>query len=526
MSFLELIVVSLYFLVFGLASYGVGEKLLAWYRKVFDSNKEKKIDSKEVGLSLLLGVGVIGNIGLVLARAGQFYKTNLLIILGVIIIFSVRNFYFLIKFIYSNFSKFDFKKNLVATGTLVISLLILASLYLSAMQPPHATDELHYHFPQARSVVETGKVGWSFDGHYFYGNIPKFMEVVFATGLAVQGYQLAHLFNFLIMIGFLLVVFGVINRVSGKKAASLAVLLLLLFEDFTWNATVGFVDSATVAYEISALLIFLVWLVAKKKQQSWLVIAGSLMGVAMAIKYSPVPTIFFVLILLLGFRKKQAIKDLFLFGLPALLFGGYWYLKNLILFGNPFFPMYFGHKGVSEELYLGQINNIQQWEPKTLKTFFDKINGRYKNQIEFTTWIAFWTSPLALVVKKVPREIRLLTLYFLAYVPYWFFVATHQVRFLLPALVVAIAILAVLLSKINQKLLLGSLFLLVVYSVAIRTYPARNMWQNYWYFKFHEVGRQYALGNISEKDFLERELGCQYTIVDYMNKNNLSGSVI
>jgi hypothetical protein len=35
MSLLELIVVSLYFLVFGLVSYGVGEKLLAWYRKVF-----------------------------------------------------------------------------------------------------------------------------------------------------------------------------------------------------------------------------------------------------------------------------------------------------------------------------------------------------------------------------------------------------------------------------------------------------------------------------------------------------------
>ncbi|MBT4359154.1 MAG: hypothetical protein HOD22_04345, partial [Candidatus Pacebacteria bacterium] len=526
MSLLELIVVSLWFLLFVLASYGSGVRLLNLYKKVFDGGEKNKDNIKDIGVSVLLGMGVIGNLGLILARVGQFYKTNLLIILGVIIIFSVKNFYFLIKFIYSNFSKFDFKKNLVATGTLVISLLILASLYLSAMQPPHATDELHYHFPQARMVAETGKVGWSFDGHYFYGNIPKLMEVIFATGLAVQGYQLAHLLNFLIMIGFLLVVFGVINKVSGKKAASLAVLLLLLFEDLTWNATVGFVDSATVAYEISALLIFLVWLVAKKKDRSKLVITGSLMGVAMAIKYSPVPTLLFILVLLLFSRKKQALKDLFLLGLPALFFGGYWYIKNLILFSNPFYPMYFGHKGVSEELYLGQITNIQQWEPKTLKTFVDKINGRYKNQIEFTTFLAFWLNPLVLLFKKIPKEVRLLTIYFLLYVPYWFFVATHQVRFLLPALVVAIVILAVLLSKINQKLLLGSLFLLVVYSVAIRTYPARNMWQNYWYFKFHEVGRQYALGNISEKDFLERELGCQYTIVDYMNKNNLSGSVI
>jgi hypothetical protein len=44
--------------------------------------------------------------------------------------------------------------------------------------------------------------------------------------------------------------------------------------------------------------------------------------------------------------------------------------------------------------------------------------------------------------------------------------------------------------------------------------------------KLHVVERQHALGNISETEFLRRKFGCQYEVIEFLEKNNLIGDVI
>ena len=93
------------------------------------------------------------------------------------------------------------KKDFLTIILILISLVMVASLYLTALQPPYAYDELAYHFPEALQIVDSGRAVLNFGGHYFYGNIPKLMEVLFALGITTSGFPMAHLLNFTFFIG-------------------------------------------------------------------------------------------------------------------------------------------------------------------------------------------------------------------------------------------------------------------------------------------------------------------------------------
>lgn len=493
-----------YFLLFTGASYSLGSYLV-----------------HGVGTRVLVGLGLIANLGLILGTNGQFTRNNLLLILIIIMITGWRRWPELGEKLVLRSKEVtgELRTDWLAGVVGLFALAVAGSLYLSAMAPPISTDELHYHFPQARALAESGQVGHSWDGHYFYGNIPKLGEVVFAMGLSISNYSLAHALNYLVMVGFLLIVFTIVRRRYGMRAGVFVTTLLLLFEDFTWNSTVGFVDSMTTAYEVGALLLVASWM--ERKKDRLLIVAGILLGLSLSVKYSPLPTALYlmVIILLTNWRK------ILLFTVPAFLTGGYWYIKNWLLFGNPFYPMYFGHRGVSEESYQGLMNAIWQWEPKTFATFMSKLR-RWQTYSGSTTYLSIWLAPFALLIKKSDRFIIILTGYYLLFVPYWFFLATHQTRFLLTGLVVALILTGIVIAKLPGKLLWLGLVGLIGVSLYVRPYPERNLLEHYLWIKLHAVERQYALGNLSEDEMLVREFGCQYSMIKYLEDNKLEGNVV
>ena len=507
----ELFLVTLgYFLLFATASYGLGSLLL-----------HTKISIAQIGTRIMIGLGLIGNIGLVMALAGRFEKSNLLLILTIITLISYRNILELIKYFLTNIGSGwkIIKSDWLASLILVFAMMVGGSLYLASMAPPHASDELHYHFPQARAVAESGKVGHSWDGHYFYGNIPKLGEMIFAEGLLLSDYSLAHALNYLVLIGFLFLVFGLVKRRYGYRAAVFSITLLLLFEDFTWNGTVGFVDSMTTAMEVGALLLIADWVSTKKDKL--LLPAGLLLGLSLGIKYSPLPTALYLTLIILVTNWRKTL----LFVMPAFLVGGYWYIKNWIIFGNPFYPMYFGHSGVSEESYTGLMNAIWQWEPKTLTTFMNKLK-RWLTYSGSTTYVSIWLAPFVMLINIKDKFLLTLTGFYLLFIPYWFFFATHQTRFLLTGLVVASILTGILISKIPTRVIVIGLLLLIVMSLKVRPYEERNLFQHYLWMKLQAVERQYALGNLTEQEYLSREFGCQYDVVKYLEDNKLEGKVI
>ena len=510
----ELIQVTLWFVLICTASVGFGKNALRILGKMLKVEDKQSWTLASTGVSLALGLSLLSYLSLILGLVGQFAKTNLVIMIVIMLISSIPTLIGGVRAL--KIRKIDWSAGVIT----LISMVMLATVYLSAMQPPHTTDELHYHFPQAQQIVNTERVDPKFGGHYFYGNIPKQMEVLYASAISISGPQLAHTMHFAFLVAFLLIVYGVISSIYTPYAAAWAVFMTLMHDELTWNMTSGFVDGAAFVMEIAGLLFVLQHKYGKNKLVLSLMFAGVTFGIGASIKYSVFVTAGFALLLLLP-EIKRVWKYLLV---PGLLLAGYWYFKNLIWFGNPFYPMYLGHPGVDSETYANLMAAIQEFGPKTWANFLSKMN-HYKQISRLPTYIAFCTTPLLLFVSRRSRFQIPLVVFVGLYVSYWFLLGTHQLRFLAPAIIVSLILLGILLSRINKKILLVALTVLaiIMYKTA---YFSQNVLAHFVDTKLHYYQRQYGLGNITEREFLSREFGCQYLAIKHLEDNEMEGNII
>lgn len=506
------------FLLFVFSSLSLGSLFI---------RKHKLYKIEELGMISLLGVGMIGYSTLIVGLVGLFKQNILLSILITAILINIKG---LGKVVYSFII---FALNLLKTSRkspialIIISLIIVVSmsLYLSSLQPPYAADELHYHLPQVREIILTKKIDLSFGGHTFYGNLPKQMEIIFALASVIGTYNLSHTFNFWIFISFLAIVFGIVKRHSNTLSALISVLLILFFDDLTWNAITGYVDTATLCYEISALMVAIDWVITKK--QNYRYISATLLGFGLSIKYSPLPTALFILIYL--YLNKINVKDIFKYSFYAILTGGFWYIKNTILFANPFYPLYFGHKGYPDIQYTSLINAIRQFGPKTPSYFFT-LTKRYLTINGFLVFLGLYMTPLSFLFQKRRIFFNILACYSLLYTFYWFVISSHQIRFLMPALVVSLIVISEIFSRLNIKRSFILFVLIAIFMIPIHNYKYRfnlkRIITNFWNTKTHLVERQYALGHVDGVGFLTQKFGCQYLTIRYLEDNQLEGKVI
>jgi hypothetical protein len=410
---------------------------------------------------------------------------------------------------------------------------------LSAFLPPYSSDELHYHLPESNLIVNSHQIKPNLSGHYFYGNIPKLMEIIMAIGIVFQGYELAHLLNFSIMFWFLILVFGLVRNNFGLKAASISVLLICLYGEYAQSSVNGFVDSATNSFEIGGLLLSIEWILHKSKNA--IIGAAFLIGFAISIKYSALITLTVILLIIFASGidlKNRSIKLpekslIIYFSIILIVISGYWYIKNLILYQNPTYPLYFGHKGVSQLEYQELIEAIQEFGPRDPVSFIKFPIVHYFNVFYITTFFSFFV-PILLIFTKKFQKFRnvffVLIGYYIFYVFYWFFLATHQTRFLAPSILVSLILTAIFLSSLSLKKAAISVFAVIALILVINHFVSPFDFKDFpkkWYVStFNVFERQYALGKISQQTFLTSKFGCQFKVVEYLMNNHLQGNVI
>ena len=526
---LELLTVSIYFIFSFFISSTVGVYVISIFDRLLIKSKNKILEKYKLEiffLSIPLGLAVVAYINLFLGLFGYFNKNLILITIFLILLIAIRRAKFVANSVYS-FSKIIIRnlyKNKLLIIPFILSILIIGSLYLASLQPPRVADELSYHFPQVKDIVVNERVDPQFLGHPFYGNLPKTMEILFAIGTSVSGYSFAHTLNFLILLSFLGIVFSFLYRIYGFKTATIAPILLLLYDDFTWNATTGYIDTAATGMEIASLLLILLWIL--HKNSILLILSSVSIGFALSTKYSPFPTAIFIGLIFLLSRKNKFFNSLLPFTIPAFLLTLFWYAKNFYYFHNPLYPLYFGHKGLSELAYTELINAIQQFGLKTSANFFDLINN-FNNIHSITVYMSFFIPFVIPLIKRNRNTSLIMFAYYVLYLIYWFFFATHQTRFLMPALVTASILTSVVVAKHFNKLLIILTGILIIFILLPTTrYRTLKALDNYGSVKLHVVERQYALGNITKKEFLVRNFGCQYEVINFLEENNLNGIVI
>jgi hypothetical protein len=427
-------------LLFALAALALGDGVLALAERVLGTGSARAPTLTRFGTSLLAGFGAAACVGVALGLARVFYWP-LLLAAGAAAVALRRS------ALLGYARALSLRGHLLTVAAATAAAVVFAASWLAALLPPTGYDELAYHLPEAQQVAREHTLhlttGAFYGGeHPLFGNLPKLAEVLYAEGVAFGGVELARSLHLLVLGAFLLLAAGVVRELLGAGAAGLGVLLVLLHDELLVNASSGYVDAASASFEAGAVLVAALWLERGGRER--LAHVALLAGFALGVKYSAAFTALFLAVTLAVFaRRWWSTRAGIALGGLAVAAGGFWYLKNLVRLGNPLYPFYLGHEGIGESEHRSLVADVKgfRWD-RTPADFLRFPSRRWQLVDALPTFAAVYLTPVAALVPRARRALALLTVYAIGYAAWWYFVSSHQTRFLLAAIVVSLLLLA------------------------------------------------------------------------------------
>ncbi len=216
---------------------------------------------------------------------------------------------------------------------------LLAGLVM-ALSPLVATDALVYHLEIPRRYIEAGRiVPLPFN---VYANMPHAAELIFAAAMRVGGEAAASSIDFGFRILLLLALAGISTRWLGIRGAYLAPCLLLTNPLVLDNRTVANVDIAMALFLSISLIEILRW--RETGLFRHLLVASAFAGVLASMKYTGVlfAGALFATLLVLRLADRTGRGSLahdLAFPFPALTLFLPWLVKNVVMTGNPVYPL-------------------------------------------------------------------------------------------------------------------------------------------------------------------------------------------
>jgi len=478
-----------------------------------------------VGISVLLGYGILAYATI----AWTFFAPlkAIPIALLMILLLGLRRKDIALLYNKAKNAVIGWKNYSAADKTFLYIFLLLFVFYLtSACVPPYQTDSLAYHLPISRFIAQNGIIKLSQAGNY-YANMPLLMESLYSLAYTISGYTLINLVHYQLLLAGLLVIYYFAREQFGKLSAQISIALIFtLYEVFT-NATSADVDAATAAYQIASMILVLIW--AKNKDNNLLAGAGLLYGLALSIKYLSLYALLLILpfIVYISFTNsrsvKNTIKDIYYFCIPVFLFSGFWYIKNWMLFGNPFYPFIFAHPGFTKEQIEMASTAIKEFRPRTLKNFLLFPFILFKDKYYITSLLAFLSLPLGFFWVAKDRIFRYILIFVFSYFTIWFFFISHQKRFAIISIFFLMICCGYVLSKIyyryqrffDNKITRALLIIIVFVGVGI-IFTAKNGY----FFKVKRAELAYDAGIADKGQFYkDRGMGDIYYLSEFINKN-------
>jgi|GEM_PF-4511762 len=248
---------------------------------------------------------------------------------------------------------------------------LVTSLFLTifgALTPPHHWDALTYHLAAPRYFLDTGwirpvpEIEWS--------NLPLAAELLYGVGLAFGSESFSQLLHAAFGGITAVALWGFTRRKVDRLAAWIALVIFVSTPQVQMWSRIANIDLALACFIFLAIIAALHagdspgnpatsrstgWFTVDRR---WLALAGVFAGLALGSKYQAATAVapLGLLVLFDGWRRhrgsdrigQQIVGDGLAFGGAAALVAGPWYLKNLILLGNPVWPLVFGGKDMSQ----------------------------------------------------------------------------------------------------------------------------------------------------------------------------------
>ena len=223
-----------------------------------------------------------------------------------------------------------------------IAEIFFAILLLKALAPPTANDPLTYHLEGPRRFLELGRVVPLYDVEQ--ANMPFAVNMLYLLGLAFSSDELAGLLHLAFVGLTMAATFAFGRRFFNERVGYIAATAVASTTMTAIFGTTPNVDFGLAFFDFLGVYGFARWL--QTRQLSWLMVAGTFVGAALATKYLGAITAVSLGTYLLYdvLRTRQRLgwggiaRTLLAFGLPAAIVAAPWYAKNLVWFGDPVWP--------------------------------------------------------------------------------------------------------------------------------------------------------------------------------------------
>jgi len=324
-----------------------------------------------------------------------------------------------------------------------LALLFLLAIFglalLQTLTPPWDYDGLMYHLVGPRLFLEAHRIYpvpniWAVNG-------PFYAELLYLIGMGFGDDVFPKLVHYLFGLLVVSATWIVGKRWIGGSVGWLAACVLVGIPTLPVWASFAYIDLAWTVYEFLALACVLEWW--DREDTSWLILAGLFVGLAMGTKYIAVAGLAVLGLAVLWRVRREGWRAIsgagLAIGVPAVLVALPWYLKNLVWFGNPVYPLYFGGPEWSARrlaLYMGYLNSFGTGKgllsalalPWNVFAQHQRF-GAVMNLIDMPS--LFFLLVFAYPFLSKNRVVTLILLVSLARVGIWF-AGSQQLRFLLP----------------------------------------------------------------------------------------------
>ena len=245
------------------------------------------------------------------------------------------------------------------TALVAVSIGVLT--FVNALSPPWDYDGLMYHLVGPKLFLEAQRVFPHPDNWYVNG--PFTVEMLFTVGMSFGDDVFPKLVHYSMGLLFLGATYSIASRWFSQKTALLSVAILLTVPTLPVWASIAYIDLGWSAFEVLGLGALLVWW--RERGRGWLLLSGTMIGFAAGSKYLGLMAVAvlggFVLISTWKLGWRRSFRAGLTFGLTAAIVAAPWYLKNVIWFGNPIFPLVFGGPGwdvLRLELYSAYLDSF------------------------------------------------------------------------------------------------------------------------------------------------------------------------
>jgi len=455
-------------------------------------------------------------------------------------------------------------QNHTTTYSLSTILLVFLCLeFLLNLTPPISRDALIHHLAVPKLWLRHGgiyEIPWA-DYSYYPMNInllyliclyfkndvaPKFIHLTFGLGT-----------------GWL--IYDYLRQKFDRNWGLLGMLIFISTPIVIWLSASAYIDLGMTFFTTASILAFVRWCDSEYKQLKWLLISSFCMGIAIGSKYNALIAWLIVNLLVMFAYARSTHRQLgaFKYGLIFFVITAAvalpWYLKNYLLTGNPFYPLFASffkslpHKPMGEIVYQQAAEQTHRlsffklrevvhgetfWETLLipLRMFFqgDDNSYRYFQGVLNPVLIVF--GPFILLNRRYARDKFLFVIFAVFFIIVSYFTTLQQVRYILPTLpflaIIAVMGLKDLTDRLKSETLFCSLkshnkikscarallFAVVVMLLSMNGLYLKN--------RLNIIKPlPYVMGRETRDDFLKRHL-LHYDAVNFINSHLPDDAVI